>query len=287
LTWDESGHVPPKEEKQLRRTPLLSSLGAIGFILKKNEIRLEKIVETLSKRHRMRIKELARMFDVSEMTIRRDLDALGDRDIVINVRGLAMFNSQGAESHYPLKLAERSRLKEKERIGAYAASLVEDGDCIIIDSGTTMERLARNIAPDLKITVLTSNLNIVNCLRDNANISLITSGGYFHQDTSLFESPEGILLINKTRANKVFLSTSGVHQTLGVTCANSYELTTKQAIMESGAKRILLTDSSKFGVIHTTCFASLDDFDCVVTDRNLPSEWADFIKTRKIELAAR
>jgi DeoR family deoxyribose operon repressor len=251
-------------------------------------MRLMQIVDILRKRQRMPVKELAQLLDVSEMTIRRDIETLCDRDIVLNVRGMAMFNSQldkeSADVQYSLQTAANANLKEKEKIGAYAASLIEDEDCIIIDSGTTTENLAKNIASNLKITVLTPNLNIINCLCNNPNISLILSGGYYHQDTSLFESNEGILLLNKTRANKVFVSTSGIHQTLGITCANRYELTTKQAMLESGAQKILLTDSSKFGVIRTTFFAKLDDFDKVITDRNLSPEWVDFIRNREIEL---
>jgi DeoR family deoxyribose operon repressor len=249
---------------------------------------MKQIIEVLQKRRSVPIKELARQLDVSCMTIRRDIEVLSDRNILMNVRGLAMLNSQfdaaSDDWHYSLQLAKNLRLKEKERIGAYAASLLEEDDCIIIDNGTTTERLARNIAAGLKITVLTTNLNIMNCLCNNPNVSLILSGGYFHKDTSLFESPEGVSLINKTRANKVFVSTSGVHRTMGVTCANSNEMTIKKAILESGAKRILLTDSSKFGIVRTTFFAKLEDFDKIITDRNLPGEWVDIIQDMKIEL---
>ncbi|MDR1482213.1 MAG: DeoR/GlpR family DNA-binding transcription regulator [Synergistaceae bacterium] len=256
--------------------------------MKKNVARLKQVIEVLNRRHNAPIRELAQLLDVSEMTVRRDLEILKDRNIVMNVRGLVMLNSRfDAETdgwHYSLRLAANLHLKEKERIGAYAASLVEEDDCIIIDNGTTTERLARNLPPNLRITVLTTNLNIINCLCNNPNVSLILSGGYFHNDTTLFESQEGVSLINKTRANKVFVSTSGVHQTMGVTCANSYELTIKRAILESGANRILLTDSSKFGLIRTTFFAKLEDFDKIVTDRNLSGEWADSIRDQKTEL---
>jgi DeoR family deoxyribose operon repressor len=250
--------------------------------------RLKQIVEILYKREKIQVRELAQLLDVSEMTIRRDLGALSESGIALNVRGLAMLNARldmkAENGRYSLQLAAHSHLKEKDRIGARAAALIDDEDCIIIDNGTTTERLARSIAPDLKITVLTPSLNIIGCLCNNPNISLICGGGYFHRDTSLFESLEGILLIDRIRANKVFVSTSGVHRILGVTCTNCYELTTKQAILRSGAEKILLTDSSKFGVIKTTFFAALDDFDRIVTDRNLSPEWADCIRERGIEL---
>ncbi|MDR0652082.1 MAG: DeoR/GlpR family DNA-binding transcription regulator [Synergistaceae bacterium] len=256
--------------------------------MKKNEIRLRQIVEILLKKHRVQIKELADLFNVSQMTIRRDLEKLAYNDVVLDVRGLAVFNSridpEEMKNNYSLQDAGRFHLKEKERIGAYAASQIGDGECIIIDNGTTTEKLAKSIPSHLKITVLTTNLNIVNCLADNPNISLVFGGGYYHQDTSFFESAEGINLINKTRANKVYLSAAGVHQTLGVTCANSYELDTKYAFMKSGAEKILLTDSSKFGLIKKNFFAKLDDLNKIITDHNLTEEWSDFIKKHNIDL---
>jgi DeoR family deoxyribose operon repressor len=256
--------------------------------LKKNEIRLRQIVGILLKKHKVQIRELADLFNVSQMTIRRDLEKLAYNDVVLDVRGAVVFNSridpEEMKNNYSLQDAGRFHMKEKDRIGVYAASQIGDGECVIIDNGTTTERLARNIPSHLNITVLTTNLNIVNCLSNSPNVSLIFGGGYYHRDTSFFESSEGIRLINKTRANKVFLSATGIHLTLGITCSNSYELDTKYAIMKSGAEKILLADSSKFGIIKKNLFAKLDDIDTIITDHNLSDEWVNFIKERDVNL---
>ena len=118
-------------------------------------------------------------------------------------------------------MATRSHAKEKERIGKFAASLIQQDDCVIIDNGSTVEYLADSIAKDMKVTVFTCNLNILNKICSNPNISIIFGGGYYHPDTTLFESAENITLIKNIRATKVFASAAGVHDTMGVTCMNN------------------------------------------------------------------
>lgn len=254
----------------------------------KKKERLNHIIEIVQKKNGATIKELSSMLDVSEMTIRRDLELLKYSNILTNLNGAVIYNSNSLlhnmEEGYLLSLATNAHVKEKNKIGQYAASLIEDGDCIIIDNGSTTEVLAGCISKDVKITILTCNLNIVNKVVSNTNASIMFGGGYYHPDTSLFESPESLSLIRKTRATKVFISAAGIHKELGVTCMNSYELETKRAIMKSGAKKILILDSSKFGKVTPCFFAELTDFDVIVTDSNIPTEWIEKIEDKGIEL---
>jgi DeoR family deoxyribose operon repressor len=100
----------------------------------------------------------------------------------------------------------------------------------------------------------------------------------------MFESPEGINLISRTRSDKAFVSAAGVHAELGVTCANPYELETKKAILSSSKTKILLVDSSKFGKTKIAYFADLRDFDMVITDTEIPTEYSTIIKNLDITL---
>jgi len=256
--------------------------------LKKKEERVHQIVQTLKRRKGATIKELATLFDVSDMTIRRDMEVLKSQGIILDIHGAAVYNPQSSfhleDDGYSLEQATTARVKEKDSIGAYAASLIEDDECVIIDNGSTTEYLASHIDNNVKATIFSCNLNILNKLSNKPNLMLILGGGYFHPDTAMFESPESLTLIRRTRATKVFVSAAGVHETLGVTCASSYEQETKQAILESAAERILVTDSSKFGVV-TTCFiAELEEFHKVITDQDLTEEWQKRIKDLGIEL---
>lgn len=255
--------------------------------MSKKDDRMKGLLDILKERQSMTIKELSSQFGVSEMTIRRDLELLKQNDLILDIPGAAIINSKSAAAnsdYYSIMTATITHVREKEKIGQYAASLIENDDCVIVDNGTTTERLVSALSSSISATILTSNLNIVNKLAQKPNISIICGGGYYHQNTGLFESPESILLINKTRATKVFCSAAGIHHTMGITCMNSYEVETKRAIMHSGAKKILLADSSKFGVVKSCYVADLDCFDMIITDCNISDSWKELIIEKGIEL---
>ena len=118
----------------------------------------------------------------------------------------------------------------------------------------------------------------------NKTNRIILPGGHYHENTQMFQSPEGVALIARTCADKAFISAAGVSNKLSVTCIDQYETNTKKAAIESAVKNILLMDSSKFDKICPVAFANLEDFDAIVTDSNISDEWAKFIKSLEIEL---
>lgn len=252
--------------------------------------RMNGLIKVIKDSQGASVKELAAKFNVSEMTIRRDLNLLIGQNIIKNQYGAFFYNNDtqklqdNSEDHYALGNAVTSNIEEKKRIGSFAASLIQENDILIIDTGSTTEYLAKALTPDINATVLCYNRNILNYLVDKTNISIIFAGGYYHANTEMFESIEGLSLINHTRANKVFISAAGVHETLGVTCANNYEIATKQAIFQSGIEKILLMDSSKFSIVKSSYFANIEDFDVIVTDSKISKEWINLIHSKQIKL---
>lgn len=256
--------------------------------MSKKEERAKKIIQILKQRNGMTIRDLSVAFDVSEMTIRRDIEELTDTGIVQNISGAVIYNALNGNSEqgdeYSLLRATTSNVREKRRIGQYAASLIEENDCAIIDNGSTTEYIAAYLDTQTKATIVTCNLNIVNRIYSNPNINLIFGGGYFHADTSMFESQESLALLERIRANKVFVSAAGVHLTLGATCSKHYEIETKKQIIESGAERILIADSSKFSQISPCFFSNLEAFHRIITDDGISDEWKEQIARKKIDL---
>jgi len=251
--------------------------------------RMNELVKILKESQGASAKELSVRFNVSEMTIRRDLELLVSQNKIINQYGAFFYNEAGksintSDDKYALNKASASHTKEKQTIGSFAATLIKDDDILIIDTGSTTEFLARFLPDHLKATVLCYNRNILNYLVDKSSISIIFAGGYYHANTEMFESIEGLSLINHTRANKIFISAAGIHETLGVTCANSYEIATKKAIFKSGVEKILLVDSSKFSVIKSSHFANIEDFDMIITDSGIDQKWIEIIHSKSIKL---
>lgn len=255
--------------------------------MKKKYERINQLLEIIKSKSSISVKELASQIEVSEMTIRRDIEVLKNKGYVNTLYGSVIYTgntSLSLSDSYHLHDAKGSHNEEKDRIGAFAATLVENDDILIIDTGSTTEPMARSLNADLDITVLCYNHNILNILLEKPNINIIFSGGYYHPNTQMFESKEGLSLINRTRATKVFISAAGIHKSLGVTCANNYEIATKHAIFNSSVKKILLADSSKFSVVKSAWFAELKDFDMIITDSGISKEWVDYISDLNIPL---
>jgi len=234
------------------------------------------------------IKELSKKLEVSEMTVRRDLRELSKSNIVTLIPGGAILKKNPPidtdEEKYLIQAAESLMLEEKIKISRKAASLIEPNDVIVIDTGSTTENLPKFIPENMPLTVICYALNILFNVYENKNWKLIFPGGYFHGDTLMLESPEGIEMIKRIRANKAFISAAGVSEKLGVTCATAYEKETKRAVIESSDKKILLVDSTKFGKIKISHFADLTDFDIVITDSGISKEFVNIIKNIGIKL---
>jgi DeoR family deoxyribose operon repressor len=231
------------------------------------------------------IRELTKKFDVSEMTIRRDLNQLAHENLVDLIPGGAILKRpEDAESRYLVTNEESVRTIEKLKIGQRAVGLVQPNETIILDIGTTTEYLAKFLREDAPITVLCYTLNTLVEVFKKKNCSIIFAGGYFHPQTMTFESAEGIELIKRTRADKAFVSAAGIHDELGVTTVYPHELQAKKTIMSSAKSRILVVDSSKFGTTKSVYFAEIADFQTIITDSGIPDKYAAFIRERGVEL---
>lgn len=248
----------------------------------KRDLRIYALLDTLRDSPVLTIKELADRFQVSEMTVRRDLDFLKENHLFY---GQPPSGQSAPENEEYLYSSEQIRNYEnKEKIARFAANMISEGDILILDSGTTTGVLSKYIPTSLDLTVLCYNYHILSQLYSRDNLSLIFAGGYFHKKDLMFESAEGISLIKRIRANKMFVSASGVHEKLGMTCANNYEVVTKRAALESSLTKILVADSSKFGLVRPGYFARLEEIDVVITDEGLSAEWRDLIAARGIAL---
>ncbi len=250
--------------------------------------RLKSIINLLEVKKVVHIKELMERFKVTEMTIRRDLRILKDDMIVELIPGGAILksytDSEEEYENYLITHAETKRIREKARIGQKAASLIKPNETIAIDVGSTTEHVAKFIHENIPVSVLCYGLNILVEIYRKKNCSPIFAGGYYHDDSMMFETREGIDLIKRIRADKAFISAAGVHSNFGITTVNNYEVDAKQAVMHSSKSNILLTDSTKFGKTRMAYFAELQDFDMIITDSEISDEYRSIIAELGIEL---
>lgn len=241
--------------------------------MSKTDLRRQKILEILLRDHAKGLVDLAGILGVSYMTIRRDMKELEASGKLSVINGVAVAASGSLISHdrpYTLAAAGAQMVEEKNRIGRKAASFVENNDVIIIDTGSTTEFLARHLPENMNITIICYTINILVEVYKRPNCQIIFPGGFFHNNTLMFESPEGLALIKRNRANKAFVSATGVSEEFGIMCDNHYECPMKRTIIESSVKRYLLFDSSKYDRVRIAHFAELNEFNAIITDNGAP-----------------
>lgn len=254
--------------------------------MSKHEKRLNDIISILKEKNGSSIKELAIALNVSEMTVRRDLNTLKLQNAVTLVHGAAIYNNDNKlkDKNYDLSKEKDKRTNEKYNIGKKAVSLLEPNDVIIIDTGTTTEYIARLIPDDLPLTVICYTTNALVEIYKKPLIKIIFAGGFYHRNSQMFQSPEAIELIKRTCANKFFVSAAGVSRELGVSCVNHYEIETKCASIKSSVEKILLVDSTKFDKIGPAYFADITEFGTIITDSGIDKKWIEYINELNIQL---
>ena len=255
--------------------------------MNKKQDRLSFILSELGKSAGVSIQTLATTAEVSDMTIRRDLEGLENKGLVTVIRGVAILNKNQDGSSiikdYSLQDERHVMSDAKQAISKLAATLIEPDDAILVDTGTTTELLFSYIPSDASLTVVCYNLNTLLACRNIDHRDMIFPGGFFHRNTQMFESIEGAELISRICINKCFMSAAGISSNGAVSCIEQHELLYKQKAMKTSMTKILTADSSKFGKIRPCMFSNLSEFDIVVTDRNIGDEWLQLFKQLNIK----
>ncbi len=252
-----------------------------------NTERLERLKNLLIKSNGIGIKELAKILDVTEMTVRRDLKSLLETGDAVIVRGVAVYRPKAVSVEaqvYSIEDQKKVMKEEKERIGKKAAELLVVGDVVFLDVGTTVEKLVLSMEDNMQITAMCFAANTLFQLQKKNISQIIMGGGYYHPSSTVFESEAIIPIMNGLRATKAFIAPAAVDMDLGLTCSVPYDKTIKELEIKNSQKVIALITSNKFGKVKSTQFGTWNDVDVVITDKGIPKEWVDFFKDRDIEL---
>ena len=252
-----------------------------------NTERLERLKNLLIKSNGIGIKELAKILDVTEMTVRRDLKSLLETGDAVIVRGVAVYRPKAVSVEaqvYSIEDQKKVMEEEKEEIGKKAAELLVVGDVVFLDVGTTVEKLVLSMEDNMQITAMCFAANTLFQLQKKNISQIIMGGGYYHPSSTVFESEAIIPIMNGLRATKAFIAPAAVDMDLGLTCSVPYDKTIKELEIKNSQKVIALITSNKYGKVKSTQFGTWNDVDVVITDKGIPKEWVDFFKDREIEL---
>lgn len=247
------------------------------------EERKQKIIRLVQSKSRTSIQELCRLLQVSESTIRRDLTDLENKKLLKRTHGGAIdLRSVNFEPSYYEK--EDQFTGEKEAMAKKAAELIEDGDSLLIDSGTSTSCLALELSKFSNLTVVTNSIPLMQKLSGMEGIEIIATGGTLRKNTMAFTGPLSDSILDNLRVDKAFLGTNGLDIKSGLTTPNVVEAATKRKMISAANQTYIMADHSKIGRVSFAKFAALEQIDgCITSDIITPEQKQD-LESHNIKL---
>ena len=230
----------------------------------RRDARLDRLVQALKSTDKIHLKDASRLLNVSEMTIRRDLSDSASGVVLLG--GYVVNNLRSDQNRYFVSAQEEQNVARKRRLGHLAAALIEPGDRVFFDCGTTMPWVIDAIDPRLEFTAICCSMNSFLALNEKPACHIILAGGEYHSDNALFTALGSPSLPGSFCPEKAFISAAGIDAVQGATCYNVIELPLKHQAMHRTTRKILLADSSKFGKVLPARIGGLDAFDTLVSD---------------------
>lgn len=245
--------------------------------------RHELALQILTEHGEVSVTELSRRAGVSDMTIRRDLEALERQGLVRRVHGGATRAlSRGYEPPFALRSSRRA--DAKARIGRCAASLVQEGEALIVDVGTTPLELARALSGRAGLTVLTPSLRVADVLANHSEMRVIITGGIARPGELSLVGDLAERAFADLHCDTVYLGAGGVDPAVGVTEFNLDDARVKRAAVTSARRCVVLADAAKLGYVAVAAVCPLERVDVLVTDREAPEELLSRFRERDVEV---
>lgn len=246
----------------------------------KKQERLNQLIIMLKKHPKSTVKNLAEHFAVSEMTIRRDLAYLETASLISTTPQVSPLAFAAPRNSHETPDSTSAFIP----IGKLAASLIEDNDIIIADSGPAVSYMCSVLPPEKQVTILCYSYDILSTIHGLPNVTVLLAGGHSHPGSNVFDSVEGMEFIRNHRASKVFLTGEGLHPTLGITYSHNYMAELRRTACETAKSRILLADSTCFDQIYPYYFLGLTGVDILITDQMPSDTWQRVLAEHSIYL---
>ena len=243
-----------------------------------------KIAEIINRNGGIKTSDLSHLFNVSEMTILRDLLSLEQEGVLKRVYGGAV-KVNSSTNEISANIRKHTNTIQKNIIAEKALKLISVGESIFLDSSTTALALAKKISEkQLEITIVTNNFEIINELKENINIKIICPGGELQKSTLSFIGPNSERFLKEYFADKSFISALGLSLKAGITVENPVQAALKKVMISNSLQKVVLIDSSKFDKTSLSKVCDFKDIDIVVTDKKPQDCYLKYFKKIGIEL---
>jgi len=240
-----------------------------------------EIAKIINKNGRIKTSELSTIFNVSEMTVLRDLASLEKEGILKRVYGGALaFNDSSNEISSVFR--GRIHTREKDEIALKAIQVVSEGDSLFIDGSTTSLALARKLSLKNNLTVVTNGLEAINELKGHEKIKVMSTGGELNPVTMSFYGLGAESFLREINVDICFISAAGISAAAGITEQNPQNISLKRIIIGHASRVVLLIDSSKFGKVTLNRVCLWGDINTIITDKKPDKSYLDLFKEKNI-----
>jgi DeoR family fructose operon transcriptional repressor len=247
------------------------------------EERKLKILEMIKNEKKVTVEQLCNTFNVSGATIRNDLREMEGSNLLTRTHGGALVKYKtGFELETRFK--EGYHQSEKVRIAKEALNLIDDGDTILLDTGTTTLELAKLLAMKRKLTVLINDIQIASVLEDIDDISIFFIGGAIRKKLHCTIGVLGTKMLSELAVDKAFMAVNGISLSRGATTPDMNQAEMKKGMVSIANQVIILCDSSKVGISSFAQFADWNQIDTVITDEGIDNVFKKEIESRGTEV---
>lgn len=245
--------------------------------------RRREILARLTANGKVIVSELAKDFEVTEETIRRDLDKLDKEGLASKTYGGAV-SKLNASVDLPYNIREGVNVVQKQQIAQRIADLIEDGQRVMIDSSSTALYAIKKIKEKSNLTIITNSVKVLLELADKPDWTVLSTGGILKKNALALMGSSAEKMINSYHVDIAICSCKGLDMELGVTDSNENDSLIKQAMFHSAEKRILALDSEKFDKKSFVKVCDFSDVDLIVTDTAPAEKWIGFCEEKNINL---
>jgi DeoR/GlpR family transcriptional regulator of sugar metabolism len=245
--------------------------------------RRRKIISLLEERNSVLVPELSKIFNITEETVRRDLEKLEKDGFLKRTYGGAVINDS-MNSELPLTIREVTNIEGKLAIGIKVAEYIKDGDTIMLDSSSTALQVARNIKDKRKITVITNSVKVVSELATAKDCNVISTGGNLRVNAMSFVGHMAENSIKNFNVDLAVICSKGIDIKKGITESNEMEAEVKKAMIEAADKTFLVGDFTKFNKVSFVKMLKIENVDMIFTDKKLTEEWEQYASSKNVEL---
>ena len=245
--------------------------------------RRREILARLTANGKVLVAELAKDFDVTEETIRRDLEKLDKEGLVSKTYGGAV-SKHNAAIDLPYNVRENANVEQKKRIAELIAELIEDGERIMVDSSSTALYVMKKIKEKKNLTVITNSVKILLELADKPDWTVLSTGGILKKNSLSLTGSSAEKMIRSYHVDTAICSCKGLDTELGITDSNENDSLIKQAMFQSAERRILALDTEKFDKKSCVKVGDFSDIDLVVSDSAPAEKWIGFCEEKNLKL---